>query len=64
MDVADVTIAVVALPVVLWLIIATETARSAAMRGHRWGGWLICGLLLGPIAWCFAMSLRDYRRDR
>ena len=49
--------------VVVWVLIAIETAHSAKKRGHAWVGWLICGLLMGPLAWCFAMSLRDYRRD-
>ena len=47
---------------VVWVLCAMETALSASQRGHRWWGWLVCGLLLGPLAWCFAMSLEGYRR--
>jgi len=48
---------------VVWVFCSFEAAISARQRGHRWWGWLVCGLLLGPLAWAFAMSLRDYRRD-
>ena len=55
---------VVLLGVFIWLSFAFGTARSASRRGHRWLVWFICGLFLGPLALCFALSLHDYRRGR
>ena len=55
---------VVVIPAALWVLCAIQVAASAWQRGHQWAGWLVCGLLLGPLAWCFAMSLTDYRRAK
>ena len=49
--------------VIIWLLIAIATSRSAAVRGHRWFPWLIVGLLLGPLAWAFALSLHERKRQ-
>lgn len=48
---------------VIWLFFALEACGSAMQRGHHWFGWMICGLMLGPLAWCLAMTLPDYRRQ-
>ncbi|MCY3783118.1 MAG: hypothetical protein OXG79_04960 [Chloroflexi bacterium] len=49
--------------VVIGFLFAIATSASATQRGHHWLGWFICGLCLGPLALCFALSLQDYRRD-
>jgi NhaP-type Na+/H+ and K+/H+ antiporter len=47
-----------------WLSFAVGTAWSAVLRGHGWLAWFVCGLFVGPLALCFALSLQDYRRGR
>ena len=47
---------------VVWVLCAIQAAVSARQRGHDWTGWFVCGVFVGPLAWCFAMSLTDYRR--
>ena len=52
----------VVVAVVIWVLCAIQAAASARRRGHDWTGWFVCGVFVGPLAWCFAMSLTDYRR--
>ena len=47
--------------VIAWLAIAIATAIAASKRGHSALAWLIVGLILGPLALAFALSLIDKR---
>lgn len=61
---AETVASVVVFVVLIELAFALGTALAATRRGHSWLAWFICGLFLGPLALCFALSLRDYRRER